>query len=225
MSQGSGSPVNLIDNETCDEIPQGLRGADGQLPSFNSNLGSPPPALEAEVAHGKRATQTSPVSTSDQSTDTLTSTMATSDQATQVVSRPHQATSGTQTPSTALASDQSTQVLLRPPRSVAFTQTATEAKSTRTSWTQVPHTDLRDTGTDMPVIEAKTAECQAGCFFDNDVIPPGAPRPKLLWAYSYAQFDQLLQAYPEVHPLGSCRSSHVVDYIGSGARWPVSSHT
>jgi len=52
----------------------------------------------------------------------------------------------------------------------------------------------------MPAVATKTAECQAGCLFDNDVIPPGAPRPKLPWAYSYAQFDQLLQAYPEVHP-------------------------
>jgi len=41
MSQGSGSPVNLIENETCDEILQGLRGADGQLPSFGSDPGSP----------------------------------------------------------------------------------------------------------------------------------------------------------------------------------------
>jgi len=36
-------------------------------------------------------------------------------------------------------------------------------------------------------------------LFRNNVIPPGAPRPKLPWAYTYAQFDQLLQAYPDVH--------------------------
>jgi len=42
--------------------------------------------------------------------------------------------------------------------------------------------------------------CQAGAYFDNEVIPPGAPRPKLPWAYSYAQFDALLSAYPDVHP-------------------------
>jgi len=52
----------------------------------------------------------------------------------------------------------------------------------------------------MPVIPTKTAASQAGCYFDNEVIPPGAPCPKLPWAYAYAQFDQLLQAYPEVHP-------------------------
>jgi len=42
--------------------------------------------------------------------------------------------------------------------------------------------------------------CQAGAYFDNEVIPPGAPRPKLPWAYSYAQFNALLTAYPDVHP-------------------------
>jgi len=52
----------------------------------------------------------------------------------------------------------------------------------------------------MPTITTKTAESQAGCYFDNEIIPPGAPRPKHPWAYSYAQFDQLLHAYPEVHP-------------------------
>jgi len=41
--------------------------------------------------------------------------------------------------------------------------------------------------------------CQAGAYFDNEVIPPGAPRPKLPWAYTYAQFDALLVAYPDVH--------------------------
>jgi len=46
----------------------------------------------------------------------------------------------------------------------------------------------------------KAAGYQAGCYFDNEVIPLGAPRPKLPWAYTYAQFDQLLQAYPKVHP-------------------------
>jgi len=49
-------------------------------------------------------------------------------------------------------------------------------------------------------LRATTTGCQAGTFFDNEIIPPGAPRPKLPWAYTYAQFDQLLQAYPEVHP-------------------------
>jgi len=50
------------------------------------------------------------------------------------------------------------------------------------------------------VVQTKTAESQAGCYFDNEIIPPGAPRPKLSWANTYAQFDQLLKAYPEVHP-------------------------
>jgi len=86
-----------------------------------------------------------------------------------------------------------------PLRSVAYTQTATEARSLRTSWTQVPRPLLHDTGTDMPVVQTKTVESQAGCYFDNELIPPGAPRPKLPWAYTYAMFDQLLQAYPEVY--------------------------
>jgi len=140
------------------------------------------------------------VPTHDQSTKTPAATVSTSDQATQVISRPHQATSGRQTPSPALTSDQGTQVLIRAPRLVAYTQTASPARSTSTSWTQTSRTPLKDTGTDMPVIATKTAECQAGCFFDNDFIPPGAPRPKFPWAYSYAQFNQLLQAYLEVHP-------------------------
>jgi len=51
----------------------------------------------------------------------------------------------------------------------------------------------------MPV-HTNVAKCQAGGYFKNELIPPGAPRPKLPWAYTYAQFDQFLQAYPEVHP-------------------------
>jgi len=58
----------------------------------------------------------------------------------------------------------------------------------------------RDTGTDMPPVLVTSTSCQAGAYFDNEVIPPGAPRPKLPWAYSYAQFDALLTAYPDVHP-------------------------
>jgi len=42
--------------------------------------------------------------------------------------------------------------------------------------------------------------CQAGSFYDNEVIPPGVPGPKLPWAYSYAQFNALLTSYPDVHP-------------------------
>jgi len=44
MSQGSGSPgspVAFFDAETCDNILQYLRGADGKLPDFDS-VGSDP---------------------------------------------------------------------------------------------------------------------------------------------------------------------------------------
>jgi len=195
--------VAFFDAETCDQLIQDLRGVDGKLPDFESvgsDPGSPPPALEAEVAHGERATQTSPVPTHDQSTDTLTTTVSTSDQSTQVLSRPHQATSGTQTPSLALTSEHGTQVLFRPPRSVAYTQTAIPARSTNTSWSQTYRAPLTDTGTDMPPVLVTSTGCQAGSHFDNEVILPGAPRSKLPWAYSYAQFDALLTAYPDVHP-------------------------
>jgi len=83
---------------------------------------------------------------------------------------------------------------------VAFTQTATEARSTRTSWTQVPRPLLQDADTDMPTVTTSAKVCQTGCYLDNELIPPRAPRPKLPWAYTYAMFDQLLQAYPEGHP-------------------------
>jgi len=52
----------------------------------------------------------------------------------------------------------------------------------------------------MPPVLSTTTGCQAGTFFDNEVIFPGVPRPKLAWAYSYAQFDTLLTTYPDVHP-------------------------
>jgi len=122
MSQGSGSPVNLIDNETCEEILQGLRGADRQLPSFGSDFGTPPPALEAEVAHGKRATQTSLTPTQGASTYVVMTPppVSTSDQSTQVLSRPHQATSGTQTPSLTLTPELGTPVHFVGPLSVAY---------------------------------------------------------------------------------------------------------
>jgi len=202
MSQGSeGSPVLFLDPAACNNILANLRGEDGCLPTFSdSEPGTPFPTLEAEETHGERATQTSPVQTHDQSTSVLPAPVSTSDQSTQVVSRPHQATSHTQTPSSAPTVEQSTQVLFRPPRSVAFTQTATAARSTRTSWTQVPRPILHNTGTDMPTIATSSKECQAGCYFDNELISPGAPRPKLPWSCIYAMFDQLLQAYPEVHP-------------------------
>jgi len=81
---------------------------------------------------------------------------------------------------------------------VAYTQTATTARSTKTSWTQVPRPLLQDTGIDMPPVLVSSTGCQAGAYFVNEVIPPGAHRPKLPWAYTYAQFDALLSAYPDV---------------------------
>jgi len=49
MSQGSGSPVTFLDPETCDDILKDLKNADGSLPTFDSDPGSPSLALEAEV--------------------------------------------------------------------------------------------------------------------------------------------------------------------------------
>jgi len=111
MSQGSGSPIAFLDPGRCDDILADIRRPDGTLPDFGSipsERGLPPPALELEVTHIEREMQTDPAPTHDR--------------ATQVLSRPHQGTSATQTlvPSTF---DQTTQVLLRPPRSGAYTQT------------------------------------------------------------------------------------------------------
>jgi len=50
-----------------------------------------------------------------------------------------------------------------------------------------------------PVLVATTG-CQAGAYFDNEVIPPGVPRPRLPWGYTYPQFEALLLAYLTVHP-------------------------
>jgi len=49
-----------------------------------------------------------------------------------------------------------------------------------------------------PVLVATTG-CQADAYFNNDTIPPGVRRPRLPWAYTYAQFEALLLAYPTVH--------------------------
>jgi len=59
---------------------------------------------------------------------------------------------------------------------------------------------LTDSATDMAPVLVTSVSCQAGAYFDNDVIPPGAPRPRLPWSYSYAQFGTLLTSYPDVHP-------------------------
>jgi len=182
MCQGSdGSPVNLIDNETCDEILQGLRGADGSLPTFDSEPGTPPPALEAKAACD-RGTQTSPSPTHDQQVQTQPTW--TRGNVSQV---PH-----------VLTSDGATST--GPKATTSEMGTAMPPRSTTTAWTQVRRVIQKDCGTDMPPVQTKAAESQAGCYSDNEIIPPGAPRPKLPWAYTYAQFDQLLQAYPEVHP-------------------------
>jgi len=122
------------------------------------------------------------------------------DQATQVVSRPHQGTSSTQTPFPATTSEQGTQALVRPPQSVAYIQTFRPATSTTTSWTQTHRPGYINTGTGVPQVRTTATGSQAGAYFDNEVIPPGVPPLKLPWAYSYAQFDALLTTYPDVHP-------------------------
>jgi len=65
MSQGcDGSPGNFLDPVTCDDILADLRGANGSLPTFESDAGTAPPELEAAVAC-ERSTQTSPTPTQD----------------------------------------------------------------------------------------------------------------------------------------------------------------
>jgi len=203
MSQGSGSPVNFLDAETCDNILQDIRGVDGKLPDFNSgesDPGSPPPALEPAVALD-RATQTSPTPTQDQSTFVLMVRRSDVEKsvAHQCIQALHPqlvAEGFTQTLPT-WTREKSTQISQGPTcdRSTEMpTVTTTEAA------TQMVRAVLRDRGTDMPPVSTTTIGCQARTFFDNELIPPGAPRPKLPWAYTYAQFDQLLAAYPDVHP-------------------------
>jgi len=118
MSQGSaGSPVLFLDLAACKEILADLRGEDGNLPTFSdSEPGSPPPMLEVEVTHLDKGAQTPTVRRRDRSTSAQPP-VSTADASTQVVSRPHQASSATQTAAHATTADQSTQVLLRPPRS------------------------------------------------------------------------------------------------------------
>jgi len=117
------------------------------------------------VAQANKETQTFPGSTCDQST--------------QVVSRPHQGTSSTQTPAPASTSDQGQQVLIRPPRSVAYTQTFRPATSNTTSWTQTH----RPASINMPPVLVTSISCQAGAYFNKNEILPGVPRPRLPWAY------------------------------------------
>jgi len=154
------------------------------------------------VACGEQGMQNSPGPTPDQATYVLMvpPLVSVADAATQVVSRPHQATSFTQPPSSAPTSDQSTQVLLRPPRLVAYTQTVTAPKSSRSSWTQIPRAAPTDMGPDMPPVLVASTSCQAGAYYDNEVIPPGTPRPKIPWAYTYAQFDASWRPTPTFTP-------------------------
>jgi len=41
---------------------------------------------------------------------------------------------------------------------------------------------------------------QTDSYFNISEIPPGVPRPKLPWGYSYLQFHCLLREYPDIHP-------------------------
>jgi len=107
--------------------------------------------------------------------ESQTTPTPTQDQATQVLSRPHQGTSSTQNPAPTSTFDQGQRVLLRPPRSVAFTQTERPATSRTTSWTQTYRPSSKDSGTDMSPVNSATVGSQAGCYFNNDTIAPGAP--------------------------------------------------
>jgi len=159
MSQGSaGSPVLFLDPAAWEDILADLRGEDGLLPSFSdSEPGSPPPLLEKEVTHHTRTSQTPTIRLRDRATsaplplsfDQGTSALphvTTLDQATQFNSRPHLATSASQTASPA-SSDQATQVLILPPLSWAYTQTSRPQFMSRP--TQVPRLVTLDTGTVM----------------------------------------------------------------------------
>jgi len=197
MSQGSVSPVSFFDPETCDHILKDIRGADGTLPDFDSverDPGSPPTALEGEVACD-RATQTSPTTTHDQLVQALPPQLVT-ERSTQTLP-PWTRDNVTQVPHVTTCDGATSTVPQAPTSDMGI---AMAPRSTTTSWTQVLRVSRKDRGTDMPPMLTKTIGCQAGAYFDNKVIPPGALRPKLPWAYTYAQFDQLLAAYPEVHP-------------------------
>jgi len=196
MSQGSGSPVTFLDAETCDDILRDIRGADGKLPEFGSvesDPGSPRLALEPEVACD-RATQTSPTLTHEQPVQALPPQLVV-EGSTQTLP-PWTRDNVTQVPPV-LTRDGGTSM---PPVHTDDKRTATPPTSTTTRWTQMPKKILKDGSTGMPAVQSSSVRTQAGTFFDNEIIPPGAPRPKLPWAYTYAQFDQLLAAYPEVHP-------------------------
>jgi len=208
-SQGSGgSPVNFLDTATCDAILEGLRDADGMMPDFASP-DSPAPELERDMTPRDRYTQMRAKRTAEKGMNTFTDVTHT---ATQVVSRPHRWTSATQTdPFVVRSQDQSTQDHLRPRRCHAFSQTARPARFNAITQTARPGSYHRVTQTDPPApsmdsatsmapVLVATTGCQAGAYFDNEIIPPGVPRPRLPWGYTYAQFETLLLAYPTVHP-------------------------
>jgi len=166
------------------------RRPEGTLPDFDSvgsNPGSPPPALELEVTHRERATQTSPDS----------------------YIRPGYAGPEPSSSGDVLHTDPRPRVHVRPdypstPQAPTFGGLHSDVQASDKQHdildADVPSSTTRDTGTDMPPMPTTTTGCQAGTFFDNELIPHGAPCPKLAWAYTYAQFDELLAEYPEVHP-------------------------
>jgi len=199
MSQGSGSPVNFLDAETCDSILQDIRGADGKLPdldSVESDPGSPPPALEpAVVLEG--ADQTSPTPIQDQSTYVL---MVRRENCIKSVAhhcvqaRPPQLVSEgfTLTPPT-WTQVKSTQISQGPTcdRGTEMpTVTTTEAA------TQMARAIFKNRGTSTTTVTFKLATCQGTVYFDNAEMPCTT----LLWGYGYWQFYCLLAASPKVHP-------------------------
>jgi len=198
-SQGSGgSPVNFLDQVTCDAILEGLQDQEGHIPDFTvSPPGTPPPHLPRErTTYVDGHTQTGATYTREKATSTFIDVTHT---ATQVASKPHVWTSATQTdPLVSSMQDASTQVLIRPRRHEAFTQTARPGTFHRPS--QTDSIVLTDASTSMAPVLVATTGCQAGAHFDTDIIPPGVQRPRLPWAYTYGQFEALLLAYPTVHP-------------------------
>jgi len=203
-----GSPVQFFDLATCDALLEGLREADGTLPDFTTS-DLPPPDLERDTAPTNRSTQTRRTRTTERGNNTFLDVTHT---ATQVVSRPHLWTTATQTsPIVVPSQDVSTQDNLRPHRRYAstqivppdvvhmFVQTARAGSYHRTTQTVQPP-PLIDSATSMSQVVVTSTGCQAGAYYDTETIPPGVPRPRLPWGYTYAQFEALLQAYPTVHP-------------------------
>jgi len=210
MSQG-GSPVDFLDQATCDAILEGLRDQEGHIPDFtDSPPGNPPPNLPRETTSRDGHTQTGACHSQREKASNTHIDVA--DAATQVISRPHLWSTATQTATIVTEShDQATQDHLRPPRRNMFTQTAHPGSSNVMTQTARPGSYHRasqttppaptvDSATSMAPVLVATTGCQAGAFYTNDIIPPDVPRPRLPWAYTYEQFEALLLAYPTVHP-------------------------